>query len=63
MQTSGCVVNILDKPKVIATKMALEDQKRAKRFDGDLNIQDQTLNGIFSDQNSGCKLADRDMFS
>jgi hypothetical protein len=63
MQTSGYVINLLDKPKIIDTKMALEDQKRAKRFDGNLNIQDQTLNGVFLDQNSGCKLADREIFS
>ena len=63
MQTSGYVINLLDKPKVIDSKMSIEDHKRAKRFDGDLTIQDQTLNAIFEDQYSGCKLVDRKIFS
>ena len=40
MHTSGYVINLFDKPKVIDAKMALEDNKRAKRYDGDLKIQD-----------------------
>lgn len=40
MHTSGYEINLFDKPKVIDAKMALEDKKRAKRYDGDLKIQD-----------------------